>query len=115
VTNTAAAPRNRVLRQFDNGVYEVTGQQWTPAAAAARSASTAVDFGEVARGCGFTSAHKFETLAAWQGGVRQVLAADGPTFVWLKVDPVKGGAVPRSPAPPNQRAVEFARALKNHG
>ncbi|MGQ0633089.1 MAG: thiamine pyrophosphate-dependent enzyme [Planctomycetaceae bacterium] len=115
VTITAAGPKNLVLIVFDNGVYEVTGLQWTPAAPAARGQAPAADFCEIARGCGFASVHEFDTLKAWRDGVAKVLASTGPTFVSLKVEPVPGGTVPRSPAPPRQRALEFARALQNHG
>jgi hypothetical protein len=41
-----------------------------------------------------------------------VLAARGPTFVVLKVEPVPGGEVPRSPAPAVERAREFSETFQ---
>ncbi|MFN0051636.1 MAG: thiamine pyrophosphate-dependent enzyme [Planctomycetales bacterium] len=111
VTITAAAPKNFVLIVCDNGVYEVTGQQQT--AAAARPAGSEVDYCQIAKGCGFVEVRQFDQLDAWQAGIREVLAVRGPTFVWLKVSPVPGGAVPKSPAPAPQRAIEFAKALRS--
>lgn len=117
VTITAAAPPNFVLVVFDNGVYEVTGQQWTAAAGAARQTARSkpapVDYAKMAIGCGFSAVYTFDTLATWQAGIREVLAARGPTFVWLKVDPVPGGAVPKPTGPAPQRASEFAQALQS--
>lgn len=104
VTIAAEQPANLVLIVFENGIYEVTGQQQTPA-------TPAVDLTAIARGCGWRSVHAFETLEAWTQNVASVLAATGPTFVLLKVDPVPGGDVPKSPAPAPQRAVAFATAL----
>lgn len=112
VTITAAAPANFVLLVFDNAVYEVTGQQLTAAAAGARPPALPVDFCQIARGSGFREVHQFARLEDWKGGIDAILAARGPTFVHLIVEPVPGGAVPRSPAPAPQRAVDFAKALQ---
>jgi len=112
VTITAEAPQNLVLFTIDNSVYEVTGQQWTAAATEARKQAAAVDFSQIARGCGFESIYAFERLEDWRQDARGVLAARGPVFVVLKVEPVPGGEVPRSPAPPPERAIAFARALQ---
>jgi len=115
VTITAAAPSNYVLIVFDNGVYEVTGGQQTAASAAARPLDRPVDFVSLARGAGFLSTYEFDTLEGWRAGVRNVLAAAGPTFVVLKVEPVIGGAVPKSPAPAPERARQFAEAVQRGG
>ena len=112
VTITAKAPQNLVLFTIDNSVYEVTGQQWTAAAAEAREHAPAVDFCQIARGCGFASVCEFERLEDWRQNATEVLAARGPVFVVLKTEPVPGGEVPRSPGPPPERALAFARALQ---
>jgi thiamine pyrophosphate-dependent acetolactate synthase large subunit-like protein len=112
VTITAEAPPNFLLIIFDNSVYEVTGQQWTAAAQEARRQAPAVDFCQIARGCGFSAVYEFGDLAQWRAQAPRVLAADGPVFVLLKVAPVPGGEVPRSPAPPVARALAFAAALQ---
>ncbi|HTI50081.1 MAG TPA: thiamine pyrophosphate-dependent enzyme [Planctomycetaceae bacterium] len=111
VTITAAAPPNFVLIVCDNSVYEVTGRQWTAAADPARPGSPPVDFCQIARGSGFQQVCRFDRLNSWEAAVRDVLAERGPTFVLLKVEPVPGGAVPKSPSPPKQRAMDFARAV----
>ncbi len=111
VTITAEAPGNFVLAVFDNSVYEVTGMQQTAGSAAARARDDGIDFCGVARACGFRSVFSFEELGDWQAGVQDVLAAAGPTFVLLKVEPVPGALVPKSPSPPRDRAAAFARAL----
>lgn len=113
VTITAAAPANFVLIVCENSVYEVTGQQWTAAAPAARGREPAVDFAAIARGCGFRAVYEFDHTDAWQAALGEVLQARGPTFVVLKVEPVPGGAVPRSPAPAQERALAFARTLQS--
>lgn len=105
VTITAAAPANLVLLVFDNGVYEVTGGQSTAAA------NRPVDFCAIARGSGFTSVFEFAEIDKWRADVTRVLSASGPTFVVLKVAPVPGGAVPKSPAPPKDRARSFQSSL----
>ncbi|MBI5756956.1 MAG: thiamine pyrophosphate-binding protein [Planctomycetales bacterium] len=105
VTTIAAAPANYVLIVFDNGVYEVTGGQATAAT------DRPVDLCAIARGCGFVSVFEFADIERWRADVFHVLAAPGPTFVVLKVAPVPGGAVPKSPAPAKDRARQFAVAL----
>jgi len=99
----AAAVHNLVVIVFDNGVYEVTGQQPTAAAAA--------DFCAIARACGFTSAHRYRDGAEWAASARRVLDGDGPTFIALDVEPVAGGLAPASPGPAAARAKAFMAAL----
>jgi thiamine pyrophosphate-dependent acetolactate synthase large subunit-like protein len=112
VTITAAAPVNYTLIVFDNSVYEVTGGQSTAAAPHARPPGSSVDFCQIARGSGFASVWEFTRLDDWRKHVAEVLAVRGPRVVVLKVEPVSGGAVPRSPAPPVERAQHFAAALQ---
>jgi thiamine pyrophosphate-dependent acetolactate synthase large subunit-like protein len=111
VTLAAERPPNLVLIVFDNGVYEVTGQQRTPASLGAAQGQP-IDFAALARACGFTSVFDFQNLVDWQANLRTVLADTGSTFVVLKVDPVPGGDVPKSPAPAMQRARDFAVQLQ---
>jgi thiamine pyrophosphate-dependent acetolactate synthase large subunit-like protein len=113
VTITAQAPPNYLLVTFDNSVYEVTGQQLTAAASEARRGGCAVDYCQIARGSGFSAVFEFERLEDWRQGIGGVLAARGPVFVLLKVAPVPGGEVPKSPAPAIDRARAFAAALQN--
>lgn len=115
VTITAAAPANFVLIVCDNSVYEVTGGQSTAASEPARPGSPPVDFCQIARGSGFQRVFEFGRLVSWEVALPDLLVQRGPTFVLLKVEPVPGGAVPKSPAPPKERAVDFSKALQTPG
>ena len=101
-----AAPKNLVVLVFDNGTYEVTGSQPVPGAGT-------VDYAAVARGCGFTSVFEFSDLDDWTRAVSNIVAANGPTFVWLKVEPVYGLPGPKSPGPAGERARRFMGALRS--
>jgi thiamine pyrophosphate-dependent acetolactate synthase large subunit-like protein len=114
VTITAEAPPNFLLAIFDNSVYEVTGHQWTAAASTARRGDFPVNYCQIALGCGFKAVYEFDRIDAWRNRSAEVLAARGPVFVLLKVAPVPGGEVPKSPAPPAERARAFAAALKTY-
>jgi phosphonopyruvate decarboxylase len=111
VTITAAAPPNLVVIVFSNGVYEVTGAQPTPGSAAGRTDRADVDFVAMARACGFRSVFRFAAVDGWREGLPGALAARGPTFVLLDVDPVPGAPGPRSPGPGAARARMFMEAL----
>ena len=108
----AARVRNLVVLVFDNGVYEVTGQQPTAGAARARADGRAADFCGVARACGFDSVHRFAVAEAWAQSAREALDSPGPTFIALDVDPVVGGVAPSSPGPAPARAAALMEALR---
>jgi thiamine pyrophosphate-dependent acetolactate synthase large subunit-like protein len=112
ITITAEAPPNFLLAIFDNSVYEVTGQQWTAAASVVRRGDHPINFCQIALGCGFKAVYEFDRIETWRSRAPEVLAARGPVFVLLKVAPVPGGEVPKSPAPPAERARAFAAALQ---
>jgi phosphonopyruvate decarboxylase len=99
-----ARATNLIVLVFDNGTYEVTGSQPVPGAGA-------VDYCAVARGCGFTSVFEFSDLAQWREAIESVLAVEGPTFVWLRVEPVYGLPGPKSPGPAAERAKQFMAAF----
>lgn len=105
VTISGARPQNLTVIVFDNGVYEVTGAQPTPA-------PNAVDYAAIARGAGFASVHAFDDLEAWRGSAEQILANAGPTFVWLRVDAASGIPGPKSPGPAGERARALRAALQ---
>ena len=107
----AAAVENLVVIVFENGVYEVTGQQPTAGASLARGGRRSVDFAAIARACGFDSVHRFSDEAEWSANARRVLDARGPTFIVLDVEPVAGGTAPHSPGPAPARARAFSEAL----
>src|ERR1700685_1900054 len=88
VTLSASAPPNLTVLVFDNGVYEVTGVQPTPAAPELRAGRSRIDFAEVARACGFTRVWTIDAIAAWRENVRRIIDERGPTFVHLLVEPI---------------------------
>lgn len=106
VSITGSGAPNLVVVVFDNGVYEVTGSQPTPA-------SPDVDFAVMARGAGFSSVYEFSDLASWQRNIDHILVRPGPTFVWLRVAAVVGIPGPRSPGPAAVRARQFIDALRD--
>jgi sulfopyruvate decarboxylase subunit beta len=105
VSITGARPSNLTVIVFDNGVYEVTGAQPTPA-------PNVVDYAAIARGAGFASVHAYKDLESWRRGAEQILGASGPTFVWLSVDAAAGIPGPRSPGPARERARALQEALQ---
>lgn len=111
VTITAAAPANLIVILFDNGVYEVTGSQPTPGAAAGRADGARVDFAAMAGACGFHSVFRFSALPTWARDAEAVLRARGPTFAALDVVSEPGMPGPRSPGPAGLRAREFMDAV----
>jgi thiamine pyrophosphate-dependent acetolactate synthase large subunit-like protein len=100
-TIAATAPRNLTLVVMDNGIYQITGGQPTPAAAA-------TDLVAVARGCGLESAwaadeEDFERL------IDAALAAARPHLIAARIDAQPGvGATDRDPVQIRER---FMRGL----
>ena len=88
VTIGGMAPRNLVHVVCQNGVYEVTGGQPIPGV-------ERLDFGQIARGAGFRRAETFDDLAALERALPELLAAEGPTFVTLRLRPFSWGDGPR--------------------
>jgi thiamine pyrophosphate-dependent acetolactate synthase large subunit-like protein len=78
-TVAAQAPRNLAILVLDNGVYQITGGQRTPAAGG-------TDFVAIARGCGLAKAAWAADEADFETQVRHCLEADGPHLIGLKLD-----------------------------
>ncbi|MEZ4454952.1 MAG: thiamine pyrophosphate-dependent enzyme [Gemmatimonadales bacterium] len=108
VTIAAERPANLTVIVGDNGAYEVTGGQPTPAAKAG------TDFVAIARGAGFERVFRYADAARWAADLPPVLTG-GPTFVVLDVETVPGGIGPRSPGPAGERARRFMAALATPG
>lgn len=108
VSISAAGPANLTLLVFDNGAYEVTGGQPTPAASSGR---TTIEFSALARSAGFTAVYEFTTADAWREAARSALSTRGPVCINLRtaLDGQAGPVGPLSPAP--RRARDFAAAL----
>ncbi|MFP6770705.1 MAG: thiamine pyrophosphate-dependent enzyme, partial [Planctomycetaceae bacterium] len=109
VTITQQAPKNLTLIIFDNGIYEITGGQPTPAI---DDDGSRVDYPGLARAAGFQQVHAFEDLADWQAAARDLIDADGPTFIHLSISPVPGAIGPRSPSKAPPRAHTFAKTFR---
>jgi phosphonopyruvate decarboxylase len=107
----AASVPNLTVILFDNGVYEVTGQQPTAGASAARGGKRSVDFAAIARASGFDAVHRCADAAAWRNDARATLDAAGPAFIALDIEPVVGGMAPSSPGPAAERARVLMAAL----
>ena len=108
----AANATNLVTIVFDNGVYEVTGQQPTAGSVEGRAGKPGVDFGAIARACGFDAVHRFSEAVDWARSARRVIDAPGPSFIALDVEQVVGGVAPTSPGPAAVRARELMKSLR---
>jgi thiamine pyrophosphate-dependent acetolactate synthase large subunit-like protein len=82
VTIAAAGAANFSMIVADNGVYEVTGNQQTPA-----EAGQCVAFAALARASGFPTAAAIDDLATWRQSAAEILRMPGPRFISLSVEP----------------------------
>lgn len=111
VTITTAAPENLAVIVFDNGVYEVTGSQPTPAAASIREDARGVDWGAIAQACGFGAVYRYSTAKDWGANAAKALASPGPVFIALDIAVDRDRAAPKSPGKAADRAKAFRMAL----
>lgn len=109
VTIVAGGAKNITLVVLENGVYEVTGGQQTPAAHARRHAK--VDFAGLARAAGFASVQSFERLDEWEQQAAAALRTPGPRFIALAVEPVGADYHLEAPGPIAERVKKFMTAL----
>src|SRR5687768_5422554 len=75
VTIAAERPQNLVVIVFDNGVYEVTGAQATPATVGVGVEQSRVDYVALARACGIASVQSFVTSNEWKSGIADAFDA----------------------------------------
>ncbi|MCA9109022.1 MAG: hypothetical protein KDA52_03665 [Planctomycetaceae bacterium] len=113
VTIANAAPSNFTLLVFDNGVYEVTGGQPTPASTARRLVGQGVNFASIANECGFRHTERITNLDEWKNRVDTLLNLLGPVCAVLEVAPQTENYSVRSPGRPKERVKEFAASLKS--
>ena len=81
VTTSTKQPKNFYHFLFNNGVYAVTGGQPIP------GSEGVSDWTELARGAGYAAVFSFDNLEDFTTGIDEVLAAEGPVFVLLSVEP----------------------------
>ena len=100
--------QNLTIIVLENGIYEVTGGQRTPAS------GTALDFSTIASGVGFTNAHTFDDLAAWSHHAEVMFEIQGPRFVNLKVGPADRQDLQTPAEVAAGQIHRFQTALANH-
>ena len=84
-------PKNLTMVVMDNGVYQITGAQPTPAAAA-------TDLVAVAIGCGLSNSAWAADEADYDRLIEQSLSASEPTLIGVRIDDKPGvGATRRDP------------------
>ncbi|MBR0668712.1 hypothetical protein GXW71_30455 [Roseomonas hellenica] len=83
-TIAAQAPKNLVLVIWDNGIYQITGGQGTPAAAAR------TDFVAIARASGIASSQWAADEAEFDALVQRALTTDGPHVIGVRTDQEPG-------------------------
>jgi thiamine pyrophosphate-dependent acetolactate synthase large subunit-like protein len=84
-------PKNLTMIVMDNGVYQITGAQPTPAAAA-------TDLVAVAIGCGLANSAWAADEEDYERLIKQSLSASEPTLIGVRIDDKPGvGATRRDP------------------
>ena len=90
-TIATQAPKNLTMVVMDNGVYQITGAQPTPAAAVA-------DIVAIAAGCGLSNSAWAADEEDFERLVDQSLSATAPTLIAVRIDDKPGvGATRRDP------------------
>ena len=96
-TIASQAPKNLSLIVMDNGIYQITGSQPTPAAGAA-------DIVAIAQACGLANSAWAADEEDFERLVDQSLSATVPTLIAVRIDDKPGvGATDRDPVQIRQR------------
>lgn len=106
VTVIGSGVTNLTVVLLDNGLYEVTGGQATPAA------QVAVDYAGLARAAGFPSTAEFRDLTDWQSRAAEVLTLPGPRFIRLVVGTAPREFLTSSTPPLAEQLAEVQRSLQ---
>lgn len=102
-TIAARAPRNLILVVWDNGSYQITGGQGTPAARAG------TDFIAIARASGIAKAHWAADEAEFDALLAEALSTDGPHVIGARIDQAPGRD--QTPREPVRFAMSFTAAM----
>ena len=95
-TIATLSPKNLVMVVMDNGIYQITGSQPTPAQHA--------DIVAIATGCGLPDSVWAADEADFERLADQALATDGPTLIAARIDDKPGvGATRRDPVQIRER------------
>jgi thiamine pyrophosphate-dependent acetolactate synthase large subunit-like protein len=96
-TIASLAPKNLSLIVMDNGIYQITGSQPTPAAASS-------DIAAIAQGCGIAESAWAADEEDFERLVDQSLIATAPTLIAVRIDDKPGvGTTDRDPVQVRQR------------
>ena len=96
-TIASLEPKNLSLIVMDNGVYQITGAQPTPAAAVA-------DIVAIAQGCGLTDSSWAADEEDFERLVDRSLSSCGPSLIAVRIDDKPGtGTTDRDPVQIRQR------------
>jgi sulfopyruvate decarboxylase subunit beta len=106
VTIADQAPKNYIHCLCENGCYETNGSVLTPR-------SGRIRFAEMAKTAGYKKTYEISDLAEWENKLPEILKAEGPVFVTLKVEP--GEAYPENFARlySTEHRDKFRQALAN--
>lgn len=105
VTVCDSGASNLTIILLENGIYEVTGGQRTPAA------EHQTDFVGLATASGFATATRLASLAAWQRQAASLLTAPGPRFLCLPVEPLQNDCLTDPTEPMSQQLERLRRTL----
>jgi Thiamine pyrophosphate-requiring enzymes [acetolactate synthase, pyruvate dehydrogenase (cytochrome), glyoxylate carboligase, phosphonopyruvate decarboxylase] len=106
VTVAGSGAVNLTVVVLDNGLYEVTGGQQTPAA------KSCVDYVGLARSAGFPSASRFADLVVWREQASAAMTAPGPRLISLEVDRAPPEYLRSATPPLAEQLVNFRRTLR---
>jgi thiamine pyrophosphate-dependent acetolactate synthase large subunit-like protein len=96
-TIATQSPKNLTMIVMDNGIYQITGAQPTPAAAT-------TDIVAVAQGCGLTQSSWAADEEDFERLVEQSMSSDKPTLIAVRIDDKPGVATTdRDPVQIRQR------------
>jgi len=96
-TIAALAPKNLTMIVMDNGMYQITGAQPTPAAAVS-------DIVAIAAGCGLGQSTWAADEDDFERLIDDALVSGGPTFIAVRIDDKPGaGTTDRDPVQIRQR------------
>jgi thiamine pyrophosphate-dependent acetolactate synthase large subunit-like protein len=104
-TIAAQGVKNLTVVIWDNGIYQITGGQGTPAATAR------TDLVAIARACGIASAAWAADEAEFDALVARALSTDGPHVIGAKIDNEPGRS--QTERDPIRFRDSFARAMAN--
>ena len=98
------APPNLVHVVLDNGVHDSTGGQFT--------VSSALDFPEIAAGCGYAATYACDDRAGLSAAMRASLTSPGPHFVHIRITPGSAPTLGRPDVLPADVARRFRGFLR---